>query len=312
MRSLTKYICAVLAAAMLTICAGCSVNSNDSNSSKAETSAAASTDGSASEASSAGDDAADTDDGSDASADNAAQITLDGSSAKISDGAAGVTADGSTVTITAAGDYTFTGTLDDGQILVNAPKTDKVDIYFNNVTVSSSTSAPIRVEQADGVTLHLMEGTVNTFADSASNSFSACISAKDDLTIKGKGTLKVTGSAKHAIKSSNDVKIKNGVLELSAVGAGVYGEDKVQLTGGSITIVSCKDGIKSVIDEGGEAGKGIVTSENTTVDIQNASGNGIEATTSVTVKSGSIRIHSAKQAVNCDSQTLAEGTVEKY
>ena len=245
-------------------------------------------------------------------AENAASVTLKGSSAEIGAGASGVTAEGSTVTLTAAGEYTFSGTLDDGQIVVNAPKTDKIDIYLNGVTVNCSTTAPLRVIQADGVTLHLNEGTVNTFTDSVNSTANACISSKDDLTVKGKGKLVVTGSVKHAIKSSNDLRIKGGELELSAKAAGLYGEDSVQLTGGNIVIKSCKDGIKSVIDEGGEAGKGTVTSENATVDIQNASGNGIEATTGVTVTSGSIKIHSIKQAVNCKTQTLAEGTVVKY
>lgn len=293
-----RIVCAVLLAAAAAAVSGCSINTNENNSDTSAVTAESSSEAAASE--------------SDKPADNAASVVLNGSSAEISQGAKGVTAEGSKITVSAAGGYTFSGTLDDGQIIVNAPKTDKVDIYLDNVTVSCSASAPLRIEQADGVTLHLKDGTVNSFSDSAASDLNACISSKDDLTIKGKGKLIVTGATKHAIKSSNDVKIKNGELEISAKGAGIYGEDRVQLTGGSIVIKSCKDGIKSVIDEGGEAGKGIVTSENTTVDIQNAQGNGIEATTSVTVTSGSIKIHSIKQAVNCKAQAIAEGTVVKY
>ncbi|MBR6872288.1 MAG: carbohydrate-binding domain-containing protein [Ruminococcus sp.] len=294
-----KLICAAMLAVLLAF-SGCSINNAESSSAAGDAQvSSAEAEESVSEA--------DTPDSAPA---ESSVITLSGSTAEIGSGAKGVTVEGGTVTITAAGDYTFTGTLDDGQILVNAPKTDKVDIYLNNVTVHNGSSAALRVEQADGVTLHLVEGTVNSFTDTASNALSACISAKDDITIKGKGTLNVTGVAKHAIKSSNDVKIKNGVLNIAAASAGIYGEDKVQLTGGTITITSCKDGIKSVNET--EAGKGIVTSENAVVDIQNAKGNGIEATTSVTVTTGSIKIHSIKQAINCPTQTLAEGAVVKY
>lgn len=293
-----KLICAAMLAVLLAF-SGCSINNAESSSATGDAQVSSAAEESVSEA--------DTPDSAPA---ESSVITLSGSAAEIGANAKGVTVEGGTVTITAAGDYTFTGTLDDGQILVNAPKTDKVDIYLNNVTVHSGSSAALRVEQADGVTLHLVEGTVNNFTDTASNALSACISAKDDITIKGKGTLNVTGVAKHAIKSSNDVKIKNGVLNIAAASAGIYGEDKVQLTGGTITITSCKDGIKSVNET--EAGKGIVTSENAVVDIQNAKGNGIEATTSVTVTTGSIKIHSIKQAINCPTQTLAEGAVVKY
>lgn len=293
-----KLICAAMLAVLLAF-SGCSINNAESSSATGDAQVSSAAEESVSEA-----------DIPDSAPAESSVITLSGSAAEIGANAKGVTVEGGTVTITAAGDYTFTGTLDDGQILVNAPKTDKVDIYLNNVTVHSGSSAALRVEQADGVTLHLVEGTVNSFTDTASNALSACISAKDDITIKGKGTLNVTGVAKHAIKSSNDVKIKNGVLNIAAASAGIYGEDKVQLTGGTITITSCKDGIKSVNET--EAGKGIVTSENAVVDIQNAKGNGIEATTSVTVTTGSIKIHSIKQAINCPTQTLAEGAVVKY
>ena len=303
-----KNIAAALLAAAVAAASGCSINTNE-NASGSTSPAGDSASGSSGTA-----EASETAEVSenDKPGDNAVSVTLNGGSAAVSEGAKGVSAEGSKVTVTAGGSYTFSGTLDDGQIIVNAPKTDKVDIYLDNVTVSCTSSAPLRIEQADGVTLHLKEGTVNSFTDSTASDLNACISAKDDLTIKGKGKLVVTGQTKHAIKSSNDVKIKNGELELSAKGAGIYGEDKVQLTGGSIVIKSCKDGIKSVADEGAESGKGIVTSENTTVDIQNAQGNGIEATTSVTVTSGSIMIHSIKQAVNCKTQAITEGTVVKY
>ena len=299
------------AAALMMLGAGCSINNNSGAQSSAADSAAQSSLNTEAPAADVSETESEQSSGkSESASDNKADITLDGSTAAISEGAQGVTVSGSVVTVSAAGDYTFTGTLDDGQIIVNAPKTDKVDIYLNNVTVNCSASAPIRIEQADGVTIHLMEGTVNTFTDSAANNVSACISSKDDLTIKGKGTLNVTGAAKHAIKSSNDIRIKNGVLNLSAASAAVYGEDSVQLTGGTITVTSCKDGIKA--SNKVEADKGFVTSEEATVDIQNASGNGIEAVTGVTVKSGSIKIHSLKQAVNCKVQSLADGCVTKY
>lgn len=309
-----KIFCAALLAAAMTAASGCSINTNESAADNSSAGLAGdSAESTAESASPASSEAASAEDDSKETADaNSASVTLNGTSAAVSEGAAGVSAEGSTVTVTAAGEYTFTGTLDDGQIIVNAPKEAKVDIYLNGVTVNCSSSAPVKILSADGVTLHLVEGSTNTFTDSAASDTNACISAKDDLTIKGKGKLVVVGSTKHAVKTSNDLRIKNGEYELSAKGAGLYGEDSVQLTGGNILITACKDGIKSVIDVGGDAAKGIVTAENTTVDVQNAQGNGIEATSGVTVTSGSIKIHSLKQAVNCKIQNITEGTVVKY
>ncbi len=294
----------------LVLCTGCA--SINTAASKAETTQAT---GASAESAAASDNETEPasgtqpEDADDAAAE-AVEVKLDGSSVTIPDGAAGITADGSKITVTAPGRYYFTGKLDDGQIIVNATKEDKVDIYLDGVEITSSSSAPIRVESADGCTVHLTEGSTNVLTDGTANEFSACISAKDDLVIKGRGTLYVYGNTKHAIKSSNDVKIKNGVLVLEAVKTGVYAEEKVQITGGNITVAACKDGIKAQDDA--DPAAGIVTIEEAEIDIKNAQGNGIEGAVSVTVSSGSVKIHSIKQAVNSPTQTVADGCLTVY
>lgn len=77
-------------------------------------------------------------------ASTATTIALDGTSATVN--GSGATASGSTVTITAAGTYVLSGTLDDGQILVNAPSTASVRLVLNGVTLHNSSSASIYCE----------------------------------------------------------------------------------------------------------------------------------------------------------------------
>lgn len=236
-------------------------------------------------------------------------ITLNGADAETSDSGA-VSVSGSMITILQGGRYEVTGTLNDGQIIINAPKTDKVNLHFNGVGITCSTSAPLYIMSADTCTLHLDSGSTNYVEDTASNSLSACISSKDDLTIKGNGQLTVTGNKKHGIKSSNDVKIKNGTLSISAVSTGIYGEDSVQISGGNTVISSCKDGVKASNET--EANKGFVTVEAGCLDVQNAAGNGIEAITGVTISGGTVNIHSAKKSINCDYQSIADGCLFEY
>jgi hypothetical protein len=214
------------------------------------------------------------------------------------------------ITITQGGKYNITGDLNDGQIIVNASKEEKVDLYFDGVGITCSSSAPLYVLSADTCTLHLVDGSSNYVVDSASNALSACIFSKDDLTIKGGGSLSVTGAKKHGIKSSNDVKIKNGNLTISAVSTGVYGEDSVQISGGNTVITSCKDGIKASNET--ETDKGFIQMEDGYVDIQNAQGNGLEAITGVTITAGVVNVHSTKKAVNCDYQSINTGCLVTY
>lgn len=242
-------------------------------------------------------------------ADATVSITLNGSSAQVSDSSA-VTISGNVITILQDGRYEVTGTLNDGQLIVDAGKESKVDLHLNGVGLTCSYAAALYVLSSDTCVLHLDDGSTNYIQDTAGNTQSAAVLSKDDLTIKGNGSLTVIGNVKHAIKSSNDVKIKNGTLTVSSVSTGIYGEDSVQITGGSITISACKDGIKSSNEE--EAGRGYVTIENAWIDIQNALGNGIQAVTGVTISSGTVNVHSAKKAINCDYQSVADGCLYTY
>lgn len=243
--------------------------------------------------------------------DETVYITLrDGGSSADNNPNNAVSISGNVITITQAGRYEVTGTLSDGQIVVSASKEDKVNLHFNGVGITCSNSAPLSITSADTCTLHLDSGSTNYLQDTANNAMTACISSKDDLTIKGEGSLTVTGSKKHAIKSSNDVKIKNGSLTISAVSTGVYGEDSVQITGGNVVITNCKDGLKASNIE--EADKGYFYMENGYVDVQNAAGNGIEAITGITISGGTVNIHSAKKSTNCDFQTITDGCLTEY
>ena len=75
------------------------------------------------------------------------RISLNGSSAKVS--GSGAYADSGSVTIVQSGYYIVSGTLDDGSLIVDAKNYSKVWILLDGVTITSSGSACIDVEQAD-------------------------------------------------------------------------------------------------------------------------------------------------------------------
>jgi len=90
---------------------------------------------------------------------NASSTTVEG---------AGVAVSGSTITITEAGVYVLSGTLDDGQVIVDVPNDQKVQLVLNGVSLNSSSSAPLYIKEADKVVLTLAEGTENTVSDAKS------------------------------------------------------------------------------------------------------------------------------------------------
>ncbi|MGL5550140.1 MAG: carbohydrate-binding domain-containing protein, partial [Culicoidibacterales bacterium] len=78
--------------------------------------------------------------------------------------ATAITLGSESVTITQAGVYVISGTLSEGQIIVDVADTDKVQIVLDNATITSSSSAPIYVKSANKVFVTLKAGTTNTLS----------------------------------------------------------------------------------------------------------------------------------------------------
>ncbi|MDO5444628.1 MAG: carbohydrate-binding domain-containing protein [Eubacteriales bacterium] len=197
-------------------------------------------------------------------------VSLDGDS--ISYDCGGVTASGSTLTISAPGIYSLSGTLNDGQIRIAVASDEKVEIELNGVTVTSLTGPAIYVENADKVTLDIADGTYNTvtsgneetyasFNDSRSE---AAIYSKDDLKIKGHGTITINGNINNGIASKNDIDIKSASVFVNAVNNGIKGNYSVEISDASVTINAGNDGIKT---DTTKEGKGFITITGSTLTI---------------------------------------------
>ncbi|MBO6135984.1 MAG: carbohydrate-binding domain-containing protein [Fibrobacter sp.] len=169
-------------------------------------------------------------------------------------------------TITCPGAYYVTGESSDFQVVVNTPGTDNegnTGIYLHNATIKSSNS-PILVKNADKTVIHLVKGTTNVVEDGNGNHLftkvngvqdtsKAAIYSRDDLNIKGAGTLTVKGKFKNGIQCSNDLKIKNGNITVEAEENAIKGKGSLQISGGVLNVTAKKgDGLES--DECEEAG----------------------------------------------------------
>ena len=170
-------------------------------------------------------------------------ITLNGDSAQI-DGNGAEASDGS-VTISKAGTYVVAGTLDDGQLIVNASSDDSIHLVLNGAAINCSDSAPVYVLQADKVVLTLAPDTKNTLTDGETYDFSgdedepnAALFSKNDLSINGSGTLTISSSYNHGIFSKDDLTITNGDIMVSSVADAIKGKDSVSISGGSFTLTA--------------------------------------------------------------------------
>jgi Carbohydrate-binding domain-containing protein Cthe_2159 len=220
-------------------------------------------------------------------------IALDGTTATADSG--DVTVDGSTATIGAAGTYSLSGTLSDGQIVVDVPDSDDVILIFDGIDVTNSTGAAVAVLEADSAVVILADGSSNRLTDGADYVFpdadtdepNATLYSAADLTIAGAGELVVDAAYNDGITSKDGLAIESGTISVVAVDDGIRGKDYVIVDGGTITVDADGDGIKADNDE--DAERGYVSITDGVVDLT-AGDDGIQAATDVEITGGEVTI----------------------
>lgn len=233
---------------------------------------------------------------------SAVNITLEGSSATSSGD--GVTIKDSTITITKKGTYVLSGTLEDGQIIVDAKDSDKIQLVLNGVNINCSDHAAIYIKNADKVFITLETGTENIMTDGASyvqtddNTVDGVIFSKADLTINGDGTLNITGNYKHGIAVKDQLTITGGTYIISAVKDAINGNDGIKIKAGTFTLSGQNgNGISSKNSE--DTTKGYVYICGGEITIQSCV-EGIEGT-AIIIEGGTINITAQDDGFNASN-----------
>ena len=217
-------------------------------------------------------------------------ITLNGGAVLVE--GSGATASGGVVTISQAGTYVVSGTLTNGQIVVDATKDDRVHLVLNGVEITNRTGAAIYAPVCDKLILTLADGTNNTVTDGGSN-FSytlvddeepnAAIFSKNDLTINGTGTLTVNAGFNNGIGTKDDLLIVSGNFIINAANHGLRGNDSVGIVSGMFDITAGSDGIRTNNDS--NESRGWIHIEDGTFDIK-AQKDGIQAENNLSITGG--------------------------
>jgi len=241
----------------------------------------------------------------------ATKIMLSDSSIAV-DGS-GASANGDTLTIKSAGTYVLSGTLSDGQIVVDAGKEDTVKIVLNGADLKSSNSAPIYSKQSKKTIITLAKGTSNKIEDAVSYDYAegedepdAAIFSQDDLTINGSGSLSVTGNFNNGIGSKDDLVITGGNITINSANDALRGRDSIAIKSGTFTIDAGGDGLQSNNDEDVE--KGWISIDGGAFKIT-AESDGIQATTSLVINSGTIDIAKCYEGLEGANVTVNGGNI---
>ncbi len=227
----------------------------------------------------------------------------------------GVTVDATAMAfiITRPGTYELRGDLSNGQVRVAVGKTGEVELILNNFTASSSTTAPLYIESADKATIVLAAGSVNSLTDAPEYVFpigedkpNACLYSSDDLTIKGSGSLTVTGKYNNGIGCKNDLRIKEGTITVSAPNNIIKGNDSVEIEAATLKLSVGEDAIKSDTTDRTDKGYILITA-GAKIDITCVD-DALQASMSITVEAGATITGTAGGDItNCPGTVNTEG-----
>ncbi len=244
-------------------------------------------------------------------------LSVSGDGASVSD---------NTLTISKGGVYTLSGKNSDASIVISTD--DKVKLKLNGVNITSSGAPVIYVENADKLYIDTEDGTDNSLVSTAADT--AAIRSKDNLKIKGGGTLNIT-SADNGIKCSDNLKIEGGNINIDAKSDGINVNDTFEMTDGNLKITAVGDGIDSSSIANISGGTIDITTNGTPTetsqteqssDEQNrpktplgesssvefeTSSKGIKADWMIKLSGGKINVNSADHAIHCTSDIETDG-----
>lgn len=217
---------------------------------------------------------------------------------------------GSTLTISEEGTYLLSGTLEDGQIVVDGADTDKIRIVLDGVNIHCESSAAVYVKNADKVVLTLAGESDNIlsggseYVQTDGNTVDGVIFSKDDLTVNGSGSLQIDAKYKHGIVSKNDLVFTGGEITVEAAGQCLSGKDCIKIADGIFHLSGQGKGLKSENTEEPEKGNIYVSGGTFTIDTGD---DAFHSSGSIVADGGEFTITSGDDAFHSDLDLVING-----
>lgn len=239
---------------------------------------------------------------------SATKISLNGTSVNAS--GSGVSVNGSVATISVAGTYVISGTLSEGQIVVEATDNDKIQIVLDNADISCDKSAAIYVKKADKVFVTLADGSENylsggsEYVQSDDNTVDGVVFSKSDLTFNGNGVLSISANYKHGIVSKDTLCITGGTYSVRSVSTCISGKDGIKISDGTFTLNSDNKAIKSENEDDTKLGNIYIAGGTFTIKSED---DAIHAGGSLVVDGGNMTIESGDDGLHAEYDNIING-----
>ncbi len=213
-------------------------------------------------------------------------------------------------TITKSGIYHFTGTIEDGSIVIDTDRRSSVKIILDNTSIKNSSGPAINCYEADNLAIeftgnnYLEDGDI--YSEAFNEDIEGVIYSKADLSLSGDGIVTITSNYKDAIVGKDDLVIRGGTYNVKAIDDAIRGKDSVHITGGIFNITANGDGIKTTNNS--LASKGFVYIEDGTINMS-VGDDGIHAENYFIIDSGKIEIAKSYEGLEGIKITINGGDI---
>lgn len=218
------------------------------------------------------------------------------------------------VTISTGGAYRLSGSLSDGQVVVDTGEEKQdVQLILDGVSIHCAHGAALHIRRAGDTDIYTMPDTENRLVSGTErelvadpNASGAALQAEDDIDLQGPGTLIVEGYLNNGIGCKNDIDFRGGSCTIVAVNNGLKGNESVEISGGSLSIRCGNEGIKT--DDAEKEGKGNIRIAGGSVTIA-AGDQGLCAIKDIQIAGGQLEVRAQADGLKAGDKS-APGRVE--
>ena len=220
-------------------------------------------------------------------------------------------AEGGVLRISEGGVYLLSGTVEDGQILVDAPEDARVELLLNGVSLSRAGHAALWVASAGELVLRSAPDSVNRlcstgdFTAKDTDKVDAAVFARCDLRFSGGGSLLISCDSEHGVVSKAALTVESGELNVVAGRKGLSAKESLGLEGGQVFVRALDKGLIAEGDQDQEElGCVRIAGGSLTVDAED---DAIHAAADVTVEAGELNLRSLDDAIHADRLLTVNG-----
>ena len=207
--------------------------------------------------------------------------------------------------ISKGGEYTVTGSVN-GSIKIETDA--EVTLVLNNVSLTTEDGPAIWVESAEKVTIKLVGE--NKIVSTPTDEMKGAIYSRDDLEITGDGSLDIE-SKLGGVYANDDLTVSGGTITISAEKKAFRVHDEANFTGGKITVAKCSEGIEAVTINisGGDLD---LTASDDGLNAVNSDGSdqiGVGGDASLNISGGTLKVNASGDGLDSNGNiTISGGT----